>query len=137
MRRRSLSSEPDEIEEPLVNLTPLIDVVFVVLISFMLIAPVLDIDLVDLATGGTTQKKEASFSPIAIAVHADSTIWFKGKQVNFPELEKILKEEKLRHPNQTPQLIPDKMTQFGTYQAIKNLLEATGFEQMDVVLKPR
>ena len=138
MRRRQLqSNESDSIEEPLVNLTPLIDVVFVVLISFMLIAPILDIDLVELATGGGTRKKEAAQSPIAIALHADNSIWFQGKKVSFAELEKIIKLEKQRHPNQTPQLIPDTHAQFGTYQSIKNLLEAAGFEQMDVVLKPK
>ena len=45
-------------EEPLINLTPLIDVVFVVLIAFMLIAPVLEIDKVDLAVSGTEKKKK-------------------------------------------------------------------------------
>lgn len=138
MRRKSLQSiELDSIDEPLVNLTPLIDVVFVVLISFMLVAPVLDIDLVDLATGGSTKKKEASFTPIAIAVHADNSIWFRGRKTSLIELEKILKEEKKQHPDQVPQLIPDKQAQFGIYQSIKNLLEKIGFEQMDVVLKPQ
>ena len=135
-RRTLLSNDLDPIEEPLVNLTPLIDVVFVVLISFMLIAPVLDIDLVELATGGSLQKKEAAFSPIAISLHADNSIWFQGKKVSFAELEKIVKEEKKRHPDQTPQLIPDTKAQFGIYQSIKNLLEGAGFGQMDVVLKP-
>lgn len=59
--RRKFRSLPDDdsVEEPLINLTPLIDVVFVVLITFMLIAPVLDIDSVDLATSGGTEKKRS------------------------------------------------------------------------------
>jgi len=137
MRRRPPpSNEADLIEEPLVNLTPLIDVVFVVLIAFMLIAPVLDIDLVQLAVGGATEKKEAAFSPIAISIRADNSIWLQGKQVTLAALEKILMEEKKRYPDRTPQLLPDKQASFGTYQAVKNLLEAAGFEQMDVVLRP-
>ncbi|MBI3508545.1 MAG: biopolymer transporter ExbD [Chlamydiia bacterium] len=135
-RRAPPPTDSDAVEEPLVNLTPLIDVVFVVLIAFMLIAPVLDIDLVELASGGATQKKEATLSPISITIRADNSIWFQGKGVSLKELEKILKAEKKTHPNQTPQLIPDKQANFGTYQAIKNLLEASGFTQMDVVLKP-
>jgi len=137
MRRKALpSTEEDAADEPLVNLTPLIDVVFVVLISFMLISPVLDIDWVDLAAGGSTQKKEAAFSPIAIVIRSDNSIWFHGKKTTLKELEKTVKSEKALHPNQTPQLIADKQAEFGTYQALKNLLEACGFEQMDVVLKP-
>ncbi|MBM3184115.1 MAG: hypothetical protein FJZ64_02270, partial [Chlamydiae bacterium] len=53
MRKRPLQLlEEEGNEEPLVNLTPLIDVVFVVLISFMLIAPILDIDSLTLAPSG-------------------------------------------------------------------------------------
>jgi biopolymer transport protein ExbD len=137
MRQKLLThSESDPVDEPLVNLTPLIDVVFVVLISFMLIAPVLDIDLVELAGSGATQKKEASVSPVSISLRKDNTIWLKGKQVSLPELEKILRTEKQRQPSQIPQLLPDKNSHFGTYQEIKNRLEAAGFEQMEVVLKP-
>jgi biopolymer transport protein ExbD len=138
MRRKLLPSlEEEGPDEPLINLTPLIDVVFVVLITFMLIAPVLDIDLVELAPGGSSSKKEASSTPLAISLRADNSIWFQGKQMNLTELEKALKREKLRYPGHTPQLIPDKSAQFGTYQAVKNTLELCGFTQMDVLLQPQ
>lgn len=137
MRRRPLRfPEDDSIDEPLINLTPLIDVVFVVLITFMLIAPVLDIDLVDLATSGGSEKKELQTGPISIVVHADNSIWCQGRKVTLPELETVLKQEKKRHPHAIPQLIHDKKAQFGTYQTLKNTLESIGFEQMDVILKP-
>jgi biopolymer transport protein ExbD len=52
MRKKRVSSlfSNAESDEPLINLTPLIDVVFVVLIIFILIAPMLEIDRVKLAT---------------------------------------------------------------------------------------
>ncbi len=138
MRRKlSPSLEAEDVEEPLINLTPLIDVVFVVLISFMLIAPVLDIDLIDLAPGGPSSKKETSNSPLTISVRSDNSIWFQGRSFSLINLEKALQAEKKRHPGQIPQLIPDKQAQFGTYQAVKNALEACGFEQMDVILQPQ
>lgn len=137
MRKRFRSqTDEDASEEPLINLTPLIDVVFVVLITFMLIAPVLDIDSVDLAPSGGTEKKELQTGPISISVHADNTIWFQGKKVSLVQLESLLKNEKKRHPHAIPQLVHDRQAQFGTYQALKNTLEAIGFEQMDVILKP-
>lgn len=125
-----------ELDEPLINLTPLIDVVFVVLITFMLIAPMLDIDSVDLAQSGGTEKKEIETGPIAIIVHADNTIWFQGTKVSLPQLETLLRQEKKRHPNVAPQLVHDRQAQFGTYQSIKNIVESIGFTQMDVILKP-
>lgn len=135
MRRKlSPSSDEEAYEEPTLNLTPLIDVVFVVLITFMLIAPILNIDLVDLATGGPTSKKASSHSSLAITLKADSTIWYQGKRVTLSELETLLKKN--QKPGQIPQLATDKMAPFGAYQSIKNMLEAAGFEQMDVLLKP-
>lgn len=137
MRRRFRPLPDDEAgDEPLINLTPLIDVVFVVLIAFMLIAPVLDIDSVDLATSGGTEKKEVQTGPISIAVHADNSIWYQGNKVTLAQLGTLLKQEKKRHPNAVPQVVHDKKAEFGTYQSVKNTLEGVGFNQMDVILKP-
>lgn len=121
------------IEEPLVNLTPLIDVVFVVLISFMIIAPMLETDTVDLATGG---KKSAESSPVAVVVRADNTIWMGGQKLTLGELEKRLLAQKKLYPHKIPQVIHDKNASFGTYQSVKNVMEQCGFDQMDVILKP-
>lgn len=139
MRKRlwlqHLDSSTQE-EEPLINLTPLIDVVFVVLITFILVAPILDTDSVDLAFSNGVEKKEVQTGPLTIIVKADNSIWIRGSQVTFSQLDAILKEEKKRNPQAVPQLIHDKQAHFGTYQTIKNTLETIGFLQMDVVLKP-
>ena len=138
MRKRFQQRFDDSaVDEPFINLTPLIDVVFVVLISFMLIAPVLDIDSVDLAQSGGIEKKEMQAAPISISVHADNSIWYQGSKITIQQLEASLKQEKKRQPHAIPQLIHDKEAQYGTYQTIKNTLESIGFEQMDVILKPR
>lgn len=138
MRRRA-SFEDDSIDEPTINLTPLIDVVFVVLISFMIIAPILDIDIVDLAASGTEKKKDSftsEQSPLSIIVRADNTIWMQGKKLSLEELERFLLAQKKQYPGRTPQVVHDRNASFGTYQSVKNTLEKCGFEQMDIVLKP-
>lgn len=140
MRKRHLAAiEEDLSDEPLVNLTPLIDVVFVILISFMLIAPILDVDSVTLAPSGPASKKESSTlqnSPLAISIRADNSIWLQGQRVSLENLEKRLLLEKKRRPAETPQMIPDARSHFETYCQVKNILEACGFEQMDIVLRP-
>jgi len=139
MARRRFGLEQEASDEPIVNLTPLIDVVFVVLISFMLIAPILEIESIDLATAGTEKKKDLSTSesaPLSILVKADNTIWMDGLQCSLKELEKRLLAQKKKHPGKNPQVIHDKNASFGTYQSIKNTLEKCGFDQMDLILKP-
>ena len=50
-RRRKRSTTTKAIEEPIINLMPLIDVVFVVLVMFIVIAPMINIDRIELAEG--------------------------------------------------------------------------------------
>lgn len=139
MARRRLVKEV-EAEESTINLTPLIDVVFVVLIMFIIIAPMLELDRVQLATGARKQSKEMAVvqenSPIMIHVHEDNTIWFNAKLVQLDQLVELLKNAKRQNPNRIPQLFQDKKGQFGTYQNVKNAVEIAGFEQLDIILQP-
>ncbi|MCC6128091.1 MAG: biopolymer transporter ExbD [Chlamydiae bacterium] len=139
MRKRRYATDEDFVEEPLINLTPLIDVVFVVLITFMLIAPAIQLDHVELADGGPSHAKEPispSAPHLVVHVKADNTIWFQGRSVSVKELEEGLKKGKKQHPNETPQVVQDRKAAFGAYQTVKNTLETCGFEQMDIVLSP-
>lgn len=135
-RRRTI---PAEHEEATINLTPLIDVVFVVLIIFILIAPMLELDRVELATGAATPNKHSATSEnstLSIHVHADNTIWFHGKCVTTEQLTELLKQARRQGNHRIPQLFQDKRAAFGTYQNVKNSIEMAGFEQVDVILKP-
>ena len=127
-------------EEAVINLTPLIDVVFVVLIIFIIIAPMLELDRVELASAALSPDKEIAATPetgvITIHVHADNTIWFQGKHVNEEQLVMLLKEARKHAQGRSPQLFHDKKAYFGTYQTVKNAVELAGFEQLDVILKP-
>jgi len=125
-------------EEPSLNLTPLIDVVFVVLILFILVAPMLEVDKIELASAPLKESKQAAqeASSIAIHVHADNSIWIRSKRVPLEQLLPLLKQEKNISSGKTPQLFHDKKAQFGTYQAVKNALEKAGFEELDVILEP-
>lgn len=140
MRRQRLTLSHLHSEEASINLTPLIDVVFVVLIIFIIIAPMLELDRVQLASAAQKENREMTSiqesSPICIRVRADNTIWFKDKAVNAKELLALLKEAKKQHPQKIPQLFHDKKAYFESYQTVKNAVELAGFEQLDIVLQP-
>lgn len=141
MRKNRLSRASETLsEETPINLTPLIDVVFVVLIMFILIAPMLELDRVQLATGSHKENRELSVSSeqeaITIHVHEDDSIYFNQKKVSEEQLRALLKQAHRKSPLKIPQLFHDKKAHFGTYQAVKNAVELSGFEQMDVILQP-
>lgn len=141
MSRRLLSRRVEGGEEqPTVNLTPLIDVVFVILIMFILVAPLLEVDQIDLAGAAANPNiptvAVTENSPIAIHVLKDNRVTFNSQYVNTDRLVMLLREAKVRHPKARPQIFHDKNASFGTYQSVKNAVELAGFEQMDIVLKP-
>src|ERR1700733_1563056 len=104
-------------EEASINLTPLIDVVFVVLIIFILIAPMLELDRIQLAhKEGPNAAAVRENSPISIHVRADNSIWLNNRQVNAKELLFLLKEAHKKAPHKTPQLFHDRKAFFESYQ---------------------
>jgi biopolymer transport protein ExbD len=139
MRKSRQFYSPAHFDEASINLTPLIDVVFVVLIIFILIAPMLELDRIQLAPSAQKNERDSSVqenSPIAIHVHADNSIWFQNKAVNAKQLLSVLKEAKKKYPQKTPQLFHDRKAYFESYQTVKNAVELAGFEQLDVILQP-
>lgn len=140
MRKRRLFRDDLTADEGSINLTPLIDVVFVVLIMFIIIAPMLELDRIQLASASHKENKEMAFvqenSAVSIRVHEDDSIWFGQKHVLLPELLTLLKRAKVEHPMQIPQLFHDKKAHFGTYQNVKNAIELAGYEQLDIILQP-
>ena len=135
--RRVFYSDADSDDENIINLTPLIDVVFVVLVAFIIIAPMLEIDLVDLS-GGTGEKKSAfqDDSKIQIIVREDNSIFFNNEKTTIIDLEKLLKSYRALFPDHPLQLFHDRKAAFGTYQAIKNAAELSGYDEIQVILKP-
>ncbi|MGM0440048.1 MAG: ExbD/TolR family protein [Chlamydiota bacterium] len=140
MYRRGKLINNREPEETGINLTPLIDVVFVVLIMFIVIAPMLELDKVILANASQSPQKSSTSvrdrSSISIHVHHDDTIWYNKQMISLSQLKAELRDAKNYHPHEMVQLFHDKRASFGTYQSIKNIVEATGFEEMDVILQP-
>ena len=137
MRERRRSGQ---IEEALVNLTPLIDVVFVVLIMFILVAPMLELDNIVLAEGKdkSQQMVDASEKDYVVSVYIrdDNSIWVDKREVNIEQLKNVLTNFRVRSLDGKLRLFPDKKANFGVYQSVKNTAEAAGFAAMDVILKP-
>lgn len=141
MRKRFLREDIEEVNhDSLVNLTPLIDVVFVVLITFILIAPILKLDRIDLAPAHLNEKKESipiqNRNSITIKVFEGDQITINSRAVTEKDLIAVLMSLKKNHPKEVPRLFHDKKATFGAYQMIKNAVEAAGFEEMDIILKP-
>lgn len=136
MRR---STRAKEHHEPTINITPLIDVVFVILIAFILIAPLVEIDRMELAKRASIDSPVVHLeqpSEIQIHVYGDNHIEVNQLAIVPGELASRLMQERKRYPEARAQLFCDKKASFGTYQEVKNALEQAGFAELDIVLLP-
>jgi biopolymer transport protein ExbD len=140
LRRKNLARSSHPEEESLVNLTPLIDVVFVVLIMFILVAPMLELDRVELTQHLSGKQKESApvqeQSSIVLHVLRDNSILLNGQKIFAKDLIPLLQEQHRKNPNKNPQLFHDRQAFFETYQAIKDAAEIAGFDELDVIVKP-
>ncbi|WP_100934367.1 ExbD/TolR family protein [Candidatus Chlamydia corallus] len=124
-------------EEPLVNLTPLIDIVFVILMAFIIAVPLIKLDSIALAPG--TQEQELlsnqDDSIAVIKVFADNSLTLDEHPVTLQELTDRLTLLHKTHPEKTPLLLQDGETTFRRYQKVKNAVEAAGFHELHVALQ--
>ncbi|MBS0623807.1 MAG: biopolymer transporter ExbD [Verrucomicrobia bacterium] len=129
-----------DLEDAEINLTPLIDVVFVILMMFIIAAPLLEQEQVSLAQGPSLTTEQAktieSQSPIVIHVHADNSIVLNHLPVSLEQLELGLRQAYAKNGKVHPQLFQDEQASFGTYQHVKNTVAKVGFDNLDVILRP-
>ena len=89
--RRRIRVRTEESDSSNVNLTPLIDVVFVVLILFILVAPMLNIDKIELASGlGQENQMFQEKEGVRIDVTANSEIRINERVIPPAQLDGVL-----------------------------------------------
>src|SRR3990167_10453132 len=107
MRRKRFNIGSAENIGDAINLTPLIDVLLVTLILFILIAPLLDLDHIQLAPKGSQVQDLAPINPnrpLKIYIHKDDTIWLGKHLLSLEALESSLHELSKFHPHEIPEL---------------------------------
>lgn len=130
-RWNPISDEEDTFVDQ-INMTPLIDVVFVVLISFILIAPLLKMEKVDLAKASATQSQFTQESLLSVTLKKDLSLWINQQKVSFSELKTVLSNIANKS---SLQLHLDQRVPFGEYKKLKDMIEEEGFEEMQLIVK--
>lgn len=142
MRKNLFFDLDSEDANSLVNLTPLLDVLFVVLILFIFITPFIELDKVNLVGSEIPKEAKKQLGPnsnnaIVITVTRNNQILLNHKITTLNELKFLAPKLHEKHPNESPLLFHDEKAPFGSYQTIKSILESAGFQEMDVVLQTK
>ncbi|MCS7181436.1 MAG: biopolymer transporter ExbD [bacterium] len=119
-----------------INLTPLVDVVFQLIIFFMLsssfiMQPGIKIKLPKAETTDVIKEKE-----IFINITEEGTIYFKGKRVSLPQLEKVLKEEIKNKKDLILVVKADKDAKHGIVVNVMDKAKISGIERIAIATLP-
>lgn len=120
-----------------INIIPLVDVVLVLLIVFMVTAPLLyrgvDIKLPKTATNSIKPEERAVLTVGKDgAVHLDD----EKKEIPLARLTAILTERREKSPDLSVYLRADREVPYGTVVTVMDLVKRAGVDKLGVVTEP-
>ncbi len=118
-----------------INVTPLVDVMLVLLIIFMVTAPMMqtniNINLPKAATG--TQPKSAD---LVLTVARDRYVYLNERPINLYLLEETLKNYNFREERKILFLKADKSLPYGYVIEVMDIIKKAGIETVGLVVEP-
>lgn len=118
-----------------INITPLVDVVLVLLIIFMITAPVLQSGI-DVDVPKTRTVKQITEERTVISINKKQEIFVGNDPVNVNQIGDVL-HKKVRDPeNQAIYVRCDKDVPFGVLAYVMDETKAAGFTKVSLVTQP-
>ena len=110
-----------------INITPLVDVVLVLLIIFMVTAPVLQSGI-ELNVPRTRTVKEITEERMVISINKQQRVFLGNDAININEIGATLKK-KIRDPQH--QAVP-----FGAFATVMDAVKQAGISNVSIVTQP-
>ena len=118
-----------------INVTPFVDVVLVLLIIFMVTAPVLQSGI-EVSVPKTRTVKEISEERLVITINSKQEVFLGNDPVNINSLGDQLRQ-KIRDPRgQSIYVRADQNVPFGVFATVMDAVKATGISNVSIVTEP-
>ncbi len=118
-----------------INVTPLVDVMLVLLIIFMITAPMLstglEVNLPETKAGKLEEKK-----PLVIVIDASGRIFINQKEFSLKSLGVWLREARRGRLVREIQLKADRRCPYGRVAKVLAEIQAAGFEEVGLLTRP-
>ena len=119
-----------------INVTPMVDVMLVLLVIFILTAPLLTSAIrLDLPQGEGTQSGQAPQS-VTLVVNAQGALFFNDQPVTVDALRARLQEAARRNPDTEVQLRADQSIAYGRVVEVMGLAQQAGLSRTGFVAQP-
>jgi biopolymer transport protein TolR len=118
-----------------INITPLVDVVLVLLIIFMVTAPVLQSGI-EVAVPKTRTVKEITEERLVITIDKSQRVYLGNDPVNINEIAAKLRQ-KIRDPqHQSIFVRADENVPFGAFATVMDSVKQSGIGNVSIVTQP-
>ena len=118
-----------------INITPLVDVVLVLLIIFMITAPVLQSGI-EVNVPKTKTVKEITEERLVISIDKDQRVFLGNDGVNINEVAAKIRQ-KIRDPqNQYIFVRADENVPFGAFATVMDAVKQSGITNVSIVTQP-
>jgi biopolymer transport protein TolR len=118
-----------------INITPLVDVVLVLLIIFMVTAPVLQSGI-DVSVPKTRSVKEITQQRLVLTIDRDQNVFLGDKPVNLAQLPALLHSPKADPASEVIYLRADERVPFGAFASVMDAVKQAGITNISIVTQP-
>lgn len=122
-----------------INVVPYIDVMLVLLVIFMITAPLINPGVIELPSVGT--KLAAPVLPLEITLRKDQSLWLKEgatppQRVSRDELISRIKDRQAKNPEQAVVISADKSARYEEVMGVLDMLQQNGVRKVGLLAKP-
>jgi biopolymer transport protein ExbD/biopolymer transport protein TolR len=118
-----------------INVTPLVDVVLVLLIIFMISAPVLQSGI-DVSVPKTRTVKEITEQRLVLTINRNQEVFLGDRPVNIHELAQKLHQQGTDPAHQVIYLRADENVPFGAFASVMDAVKQAGITKISIVTQP-
>ena len=118
-----------------INVTPLVDVVLVLLIIFMITAPVLQSGI-EVNVPKTRTVKEVTEQRLVVTINRAQQVYLGDEAVNVRQLGQKLRQHGGDPEHQTIYLRADERVPFGAFAAVMDAVKQAGITNISIVTQP-
>ena len=118
-----------------INMIPFIDIVLVLLIIFMITAPVIQSGI-EVSVPKTQVVREITEEKLVVTIDKEQKLYLQSQAVNINELGRKIREKLLDPSRQSVYLMADQSVPFQTFASVLDSLKLAGIENVSIVTQP-
>ena len=125
-----------------INVVPYIDVMLVLLVIFMVTAPLVNPGQIELPQVGKTSAPPVQ--PMEVSIHSDKSIWLRDRsqgsnefKVTRGDLVKAIQVKQKANPDQAVVIAADKDVRYESVLEVMDTLQQNQVKKVGLLAKPR